>query len=78
MKVKPEDEERIRRAGKILNEKMKSYKDRFGIEDNQDLIAMVAFDCQVEKMKADENQQSTDNSSLYQIKALNQLISDAL
>lgn len=78
MKVKPEDEERIRRAGKILNEKMKSYKERFGIEDNQDLIAMVAFDCQVEKMKVDENQLQTDSGSLNQIQALNQLISDAL
>ncbi len=78
MKVKPEDEERIRRAGKILNEKMKSYKERFGIEDNQDLIAMVAFDCQVEKMKIEENNVTTDESSVYQLQTLNQLISEAL
>ncbi len=78
MKVKPEDEERIRRAGKILNEKMKSYRDRFGIEDNQDLLAMVAFDCQVEKMKGEETMITTDESSLQQIQNINQLISESL
>ena len=46
MRIKAEDEERIRRAGRILNEKAQTYKERFGIDDQQDLLAMVAFDCQ--------------------------------
>ena len=54
MRIKAEDEERIRRAGRILNEKAQTYKERFGIDDQQDLLAMVAFDCQNEKMKDDE------------------------
>lgn len=78
MRVKAEDEERIRKAGKILNEKMKSYKEKFGIEDNQDLIAMVAFDCQVEKMKSEENRDDSSDSALVQVQAINQLISEAL
>ncbi len=78
MKVKSEDEERIRKAGKILNEKIKFYKDRFNLEDNQDLLAMVAFDCQVEKMKNEEKIESTDDFALDQIKNLNQLISNAI
>lgn len=78
MKVKPEDEERIRQAGKILNEKIKNYKNQFGIEDNQDLLAMVAFDCQVEKMKNEEAYSSTDEVALSQLKQLNNLLSSAL
>lgn len=78
MRVKTEDEERIRLAGKILNEKMKSYRERFGIEDHQDLLAMVAFDCQVEKMKSEENKVSTDEAAFSQLKQLNQLISESL
>ncbi len=78
MKVKSEDEERIRRAGKILNEKIKFYRDRFNLEDNQDLLAMVAFDCQVEKMKNEEAIESTDEVALEQIKNLNQIISNAI
>lgn len=78
MRVKPEDEERIRLAGKILNEKMKNYRERFGIEDHQDLLAMVAFDCQVEKMKSEESKSATDDVAYSQVQQLNQLISDTL
>lgn len=78
MKVKPEDEQRIREAGKVLNEKIKHYKSQFGIEDNQDLLAMVAFDCQVEKMKKDEAHSHTDEIALEQIKDLNHLLASAL
>ncbi len=78
MKVKSEDEERIRRAGKILNEKIKSYRNRFNLDDNQDLLAMVAFDCQVEKMKNEETVESTDEIALEQIKNLNNIISKAI
>ncbi|MDH5609375.1 MAG: cell division protein ZapA [Cyclobacteriaceae bacterium] len=78
MRVKAEDEERIRLAGKVLNEKMKTYREKFGIEEYQDLLAMVAFDCQVERMKSEENKQSTDEYSLMQIQNLSKLISDSL
>lgn len=78
MRVKAEDEERIRLAGKILNEKMKDYRERFGIEDHQDLLAMVAFDCQVEKMKSEESKHAVDEVAFSQVKQLNQLISDSL
>ena len=78
MRIKAEDEERIRRAGRILNEKAQTYKERFGIDDQQDLLAMVAFDCQNEKMKDDEGKNDGDASTFEKIKNLNQLISKAL
>jgi len=77
MRIKAEDEERIRRAGRILNEKAQTYKERFGIDDQQDLLAMVAFDCQNEKMKDDEGKNEGDASTFEKIKSLNQLISNA-
>jgi cell division protein ZapA len=78
MKVLAEDEERIRRAGKIIHERVKSYREQFGIDDIQDLLAMVAFDCQVEKMKMEEVTADVDTSALDQISRLNQLITDKL
>lgn len=78
MRVKAEDEERIRKAGKSLNEKIKSYRSQFGIEDNQDLLAMVAFDCLVDKMKKEENSESNDEVALSQIQHISQLIADAI
>ncbi len=78
MKVAPDDEERIRKAGKILHDKIKSYREQFGIDDNQDLLAMVAFDCLVEKMKMEEVTSDSDDTALNHVTRLNQLISDNL
>lgn len=78
MKVKAEDEEHIRKAGKLLNEKIKNYRNQFGIDDNQDLLAMVAFDCLVEKMKKEETIESTDEVSLDRIKNISQMIAEAI
>ncbi len=78
MRVKASDEERIRKAGKLLNDKIKNYHNQFGIDDSQDLIAMVAFDCLVEKLKREESSEVTDDFALSEITKLNQLISDAI
>lgn len=78
MKVAAEDEERIRKAGKLLHERIKSYREQFGIDDNQDLLAMVAFDSLVEKMKMEEKASDTDDTALNQIARLNELITDKL
>ena len=78
MKVKPEDEERVRKAGKNINERIRSYRERFGIDDKQDLLAMVAFDCLVDKMETEENKGELDDSVLEKINQLNHLVNQSL
>ncbi|WP_035806604.1 cell division protein ZapA [Lunatimonas lonarensis] len=55
MKVKAQDEGKIRRAGKLINEKLKRYREEFGLDDRQDLLAMVAFDSMVEALDLHES-----------------------
>lgn len=78
MRVKAEDEERIRRAGKLLNEKIKNLQNQFGIDDTQDLVAMVAFDCLVEKLKREESSDASDDFALRELTKLNELISNTI
>lgn len=79
MKVKPEDEERVRRAGKNINERIRAYRERFGIDDKQDLLSMVAFDCLIDKMEAEERTTGmVDESIVEKISELNTKISQAL
>ena len=78
MKVAPGDEERIRKAGKIINEKIKIYREKFGIDDKQDLLAMVAFDSVVDKMETEGESESTDNSVMERLKSLNQELARVL
>lgn len=56
LKIKPEEEALLRRAAKILNEKMKTMQKKSGIWDKQDLLAMVAFDTVVQNLKYEEEQ----------------------
>ncbi len=78
MKVKRKEEEKVRAAGKVINEKIKYYRDQFGIDDKQDLLAMVAFDCLVDKMGDVENLPEIDQTVVEKVNQLNQLVSQAL
>jgi cell division protein ZapA (FtsZ GTPase activity inhibitor) len=73
MRVKIADESKIRNAGKLINEKLRNYKDEFGLDDTQDLLAMVAFDCMVESLETNEinaGDSEQIKSSISQISAL--------
>ncbi len=74
MKVSLEDEAKVRQAGKIINEKLKGYRDQFGIDEKQDLLAMVAFDCLMEKMQSSGNH--IDESVMNKVNYLNHILSD--
>jgi cell division protein ZapA len=78
MRVDSAEEERLRIAGRTVNEKMKNYRDQFGIDDKQDLLAMVAFDCLVEKMRTDAVSSGLNNSISAKISDLDHLISSTL
>ncbi len=78
MKVKRVDEERVRMAGKLINEKLKSYREQFGIDDKQDLLSMVAFDCLIDKMASEETHQVIDQTVFEKVDRLSQLVSQSI
>ncbi len=67
MKVHPKDEALVRKAAETINNQLKAYQEKFDHIDIQDLLAMVAFDCLVEKLrvqKAQAKDQETINASI--------------
>lgn len=78
MKVKVEDEAKIRRAGKLINEKLKKYREEFGLDDRQDLLAMVAFDCMVETMELNEMSSEDSEKVEVTIKQINDSLTSIL
>lgn len=78
MRVRDDEEERIRKAAKLINEKLKQYRERFGIDDKQDLLAMVAFDSMVEKMRIEERTGQADEAIQEKIIELSQLITKSI
>jgi cell division protein ZapA len=80
MRVSTDDQDKVRLAGKQLSEKIKTFKEQFGVEDKQDLLAMVAFDGAVEKVNASEQEiyNTSETVLLSKIAELDTLISSAL
>ena len=78
MCVKIEDEAKIRHAGKLINEKLRKYREEYGLDDQQDLIAMVAFDCMVESLETNEVNAEDSEHIRTSLSQLNSLLSKAL
>ncbi|MEM7055571.1 MAG: cell division protein ZapA [Bacteroidota bacterium] len=73
MKVHVADEARVRTAGKMVNSQVKAYKEKFGINDKQDLLAMVAFDCLVDSLRLKNSATEEEQQLLDKIDNLIQL-----
>lgn len=78
MKVSDADEQKVRRAGKLINERMRTYSAKFGLHDKQDLLAMVAFDCLVDTLDSDGPSTVLHDTVDSKIDQLNTMINQAL
>ena len=78
MKVRKDEEERVRAAGKSINDKLKSYSEQYGLKDHQDLLAMVAFDSTIQKLTLEEKKVGSDQSVSEKVGYLNNLLAQAL
>ncbi|EMR01044.1 cell division protein ZapA [Cesiribacter andamanensis] len=79
IKVSAAEEEKVRRAGKLINEKMRAYTARFGLHDKQDLLAMVAFDCIVERLETEAKTVVKEDETLSnKLDHLNNLLSQVV
>ncbi|HHU33698.1 MAG TPA: cell division protein ZapA [Bacteroidetes bacterium] len=70
LKIEAEDEERIRKAAKMINEKVLQYKQRYTDKDVQDFLAMAALQFVI---KLGEEEEKLEND--YIPSAVRELIS---
>jgi cell division protein ZapA (FtsZ GTPase activity inhibitor) len=59
LKVERDDEEKIRRAARLINEKVLQYKQRYTDKDVQDFLAMAALQFVI-KLSEEEEKLSSD------------------
>ena len=78
MKVEENEEETLRVAGRLLNEKLKLFKEQYHIEDRQDLMAMVAFDSLVQKLKNQQDRSLSETQMADKLSYLSAIISKSL
>lgn len=78
IKVTPEEEQRLRRAGKTINAEIEQFKNQFGIEDKQDILSMVLFKTYVERLELEEKFQAKTQEFDKQLERLNTILSKSL
>ncbi len=77
LKVKPEDEEKLRKTVKIINEKIIEYKTNFAGKDMQDYVAMVLIWLATEQTET-EFATYKKNELINKLSSLQNLIEQAI
>jgi cell division protein ZapA len=54
LKINLQDEEKIRKAAKLINERVMQYKQRYADKDNQDFLAMAALQFVIKNIELEE------------------------
>jgi cell division protein ZapA len=60
--VTPTDEQAVREAGKLINEKLLFFKEQFSTKDNQDALAMFALQHVTDAIKEKALQQKMNET----------------
>lgn len=56
LKIKRTDEEKIRKAAKLINDKVLQYKQRYSDKDTQDFVAMAALQFVINLLDCEQQQ----------------------
>jgi cell division protein ZapA (FtsZ GTPase activity inhibitor) len=72
LKVENENEERIRKAARLINEKVLQYKQRYVDKDTQDFLAMAALQYVIRLIEVEEDEE--DTSVIEGLRELNEMI----
>ena len=76
LKIERDDEERIRRAAKMINDKVFQYKTKYADKDIQDFLAMAALQYVIRLIEIEEK--DGDNSLEEGMKELTQRLNQCL
>ena len=56
LKIKQQDDENIRKAAKLINDKVLQYKQRYTDKDTQDFVAMAALQFVIDLLDCEQQQ----------------------
>lgn len=71
-----EEEEIIRRAAKLINDRIKEYQENYAVRDKQDLLAMSVLHYATSSLKADKKVTTDDTEVAEKVYQLDHLLND--
>lgn len=76
--IERDEEENVRKAVKLINEKVSEFEKNFDIKDRQDLLAMTALNFIPLYLESKESLQKDDKGVIDRLEKLDKLISSEL
>lgn len=74
LKVNMEEEEIVRRAAKIINERIKDYQENYAVRDKQDLLSMAVLHYATAVLRTEHKVQHQDTAVADKVEELDSLL----
>ena len=78
LKIKPEEEEIVRRAAKRVNEKVQEFQEQYAAKDKQDYLAMCALMSVVEVLAGKEKVTISDTGFFDKLREIEEMLTDTV
>lgn len=76
LRVTPEEEEIVRQASRLINEKLKSFQQQFGVRDKQDMLCMTVLELATQLITRDKNTATEGEGLGLNLKEIQELLND--
>ncbi|QJD97360.1 cell division protein ZapA [Mucilaginibacter robiniae] len=76
LKVSMEEEELIRRAAKLVNDRIKEYQENYAVKDKQDLLSMCVLHYATASLKAERKVTVEDTTAAEKAYQLDHMLNE--
>lgn len=78
LKINIEEEENVRRAAKLVNDRLKEFSENYQVRDKQDLLSMCLLQIATENLKIEKEQQNLNLDLGQSIEQIDRKLSEFL
>ena len=78
MKINSEDEENVRKAAKLVNDRLKEFQENYAVRDKQDLLSMCVLQIATEHLNLDRQQSTTSLTATQKIEQIDKKLTEYL
>lgn len=76
LKINVEEEEIVRRAAKLVNDRIKEYQENYAVKDKQDLLSMCVLHYASASIRAEKKASNEDTDVAEKVYQLDSLLND--
>lgn len=76
LKVNADEEEIVRRAAKLINDRIKEYQENYAVKDKQDLLSMCVLHYATATIRAEKKASNEDTDVAEKVYNLDSLLAD--